>query len=334
MIKSLLFLAFVVFSAACMTTQISQKESFIASGIDYIDCSVCDDGNACTTDTCSNEGCAHENIVCNRSEKLCADGYLAGCSNYCDNGVCTSCEPLCEEHGCKEISKQCNDGSKVFCKEKYVNNSCAPCEPQCTCTPRYSCSEWADCINGMHTRICVDANKCAVDRKETKDCTAMIKEEQVAQIPSQPQTQTTQQSQQSQNVYFLEIMYDPSGEETKEEYVVLSGNGDVSGWTISDNSGSWSIPQGTVINGKLMIARNSDAFKSVYGCTAHVSGFTRGLNNDGDQLTLKDNNGSQKDFVAWEKGASDTYPDWTVTAGEGNALRKNGAWHEASPSPC
>jgi hypothetical protein len=182
----------------------------------------------------------------------------------------------------------------------------------------------------MHTRICVDANKCAEDKKETKDCTAIVKED-VNQIP---QTQTTQQSQSTSNIYFLEIMYDPSGEETKEEYVVLSGNGDVSGWTISDNSGSWSIPQGTVINGKLMIARNSDAFKSVYGCTAHISGFTRGLNNDGDQLTLKDNNGSQKDFVAWEKGASDAYPDWTVTAGDGNALRKNGEWHEASPSPC
>ena len=338
MIKPLFFLMFVVFSAACITTQISQKEAFSAKSIDYIDCSVCDDSNACTLDYCTNEGslvkCSHENIVCHPSEKLCGS-YVVSCSNFCVNGVCTTCEPSCEgyECNCKEITKQCPDGTVARCKEGCVNASCIACEPQCVCMPRYSCSAWGECINGFHTRICVDANKCAPDKKETKDCTAIIKEEEnIGQ--SQP-TQTTQPQQSSQSsIYFLEVMYDPSGEESKEEYIVLSGSGDLSGWTISDNSGTWSFPQNTVINGKFVIARNADAFVAAHGCSPHVSGFTRGLNNDGDQLALKDESGVQRDFVAWEKGASDAYPEWTIAASEGSVLRKNGAWHEASPNPC
>ena len=333
MIKPLLFLAFVAFSAACMTTQITQKESFAAKGIEYIDCSACDDGNACTVDYCSNDGCSHENVICGSSEKICADGYLAGCSNYCDGGICTSCEPICGEHECKEITKQCNDGSVARCKEEYINGTCIPCEPKCICTPKYSCSAWGECKDGFHSRICVDANKCTEDKKETKDCTAMEKPSETS-MRTIPITQTTQSSQQQSNAYFVEIMYDPSGEETKEEYIVLSGSGDISGWTVSDNSGEWSLPQNTVINGKLVISRNADAFAAAHGCSPHISGFTRGLNNDGDQLTLKDANGQERDFVAWEKGASNAYPDWTISAKEGSVLRKNGAWHEASSQPC
>lgn len=334
MIKSLFFLTFIVFSAACITTQLTQKESFTASGINYIDCSVCDDGNVCTLDYCATEGseakCSHENIVCHSSEKLCADGYLAGCSNFCDNGVCTKCIPACNEHDCKEITKNCTDVSMAKCNENYINGTCITCEPQCICTPKYWCSEWGDCINGFHTRICVDANKCAPDRKETKDCTAIVKEEEKTTQTTQQQSQQSQ----SQNVYFLEIMYDPSGEETKEEYIVLAGSGDVSGWTISDNSGSWKFPDGTTVNGKIIISRDSNAFVAAYGCIPHIDSFTRGLNNDSDQLTLKDAGGAQRDFVAWEKGASNAYPDWTASAKDGMALRKNGAWHEASPQPC
>ncbi len=329
MIKSLFFLAFVIFSAACMTTQISQKEAYAARGYDYIDCSACDDGNACTADYCSNEGCSHENVICHPSERLCNDGYLAGCSNFCDNGLCTTCIPTCNEHDCKEIKEQCNDGSIATCKEKYINGTCISCEPKCTCTPKYSCTVWGECKDGFHSRICVDTNRCAEDKKETKDCAAIVKED-VNQIPQQ----TKQSSQSQSNAYFIEIMYDPNGEETKEEYIVLSGSGDLSGWAISDNSGEWKMPQNTAINGKLTIARNADGFASAYGCSPHISGFTRGLNNDGDQLTLKDSSGTQRDFVAWEKGADNDYPDWTVSAKEGSVLRKNGQWHEAQPSPC
>ncbi len=330
MIKPPLFLLLLAFSAACITTQVTEVA---AKDYDYIDCSNCDDGNACTVDYChgkdGSSGCSHENIVCHRSEKLCADGYLSTCDNYCDDGTCTTCEPLCREHECKEIKKQCSDGKLAACKEEYINNSCIPCEPKCICAPKYSCTDWGDCINGFHTRVCVDVNRCAPDKKETKGCTAIIKED----IP----TQTTQPPQQTQaiNVLFIEIMYDPSGEETSEEYIILSGSGDISSWTISDNSGTLSFPDGTVINGKLIIARNAD-FSSVYGCQPHIADFgtMRGLNNDGDQLTLKDSNGQERDFVAWEKGANNAYPDWTIAAKEGSVLRKNSEWHEAQPSPC
>ncbi len=333
MIKLLLFLAFIVISSACVTSQISQKEAFAAQGYDYIDCSRCDDGNECTTDYCTNDDdkvrCSHENIACAQSAKMCGDGYVATCSNSCDSGVCTACDPSCEGRECKETIKQCSDGTTAKCNEQKINGTCVACEPKCACTPQYSCSEWGDCINGFHTRICVDSNRCTEDKKETVDCSAIEKkEEAVDQIPQ------TQPPPSQNNIYFTEIMYDPAGEETKEEYIILTGSGDVSGWTISDNSGTWAFPDGAIINGKLIIARNTDIFLSVYGCPANIGSFTRGLNNDGDQLTLKDKDGNQKDFVAWEKGASNAYPEWAVTATEGKSLHKNGQWSEASPSPC
>jgi hypothetical protein len=185
---------------------------------------------------------------------------------------------------------------------------------------------WGDCFEGLHTRICYDDTGCAGDMKETKECSA------IARYSTPSDYQPPPEAPSPGSLQFAEIMYDPAGSEPGEEYIVLVGSGDVSGWTIEDNSGAWTMPQGTIAGGKLVVARSG--FAAAYGCQAHVTSFTRSLNNDGDQLTLRDSSGAQRDFAAWEKGAAGAYPEWTAAAGNGMALRNDGSWSEAAPAPC
>lgn len=149
------------------------------------------------------------------------------------------------------------------------------------------------------------------------------------------------------HVIFSEVMYDTVSSGDKDEwlelYNPLGADISLSGWTISDNSGTWTFSDIT-INRKfyLVIAKNATAFMSGFNCLPHVSGFTRPLNNDGDQLALKNAGGSEVDFVAWEKGASDVYPAWDITAKQGKSLARikltedsDSAtdWQESDPKP-
>lgn len=171
-----------------------------------------------------------------------------------------------------------------------------------------------------------------------------------------PQTQSGGSSG-SAAVVFSEVFYDPSGSETKEEWIELYNNSasavDIGGWTITDNNGTGStftIPSGESIaaGGYYTIAVNKSGFKKLYGYYANLAGSIPALNNDGDALILKDGSGTEKDAVAWEGGASagvptgwgsttlpaasegstvvrssvttdtDTYSDWTTASGNGN----------------
>ena len=146
-----------------------------------------------------------------------------------------------------------------------------------------------------------------------------------------------------EKIIFSEVYYDTAGDDNNEEYVVIynPNNQEVNldGFSITDNSGSWSFPN-TIINAQdyLIIARDSIGFENLFGCQNDIGGFTRGLNNDGDQLSLQKN--QQMDFVAWEKGAADAYPDWDIKTGKGKSLKKTGNgnspsdWSEADSNPC
>ena len=155
-------------------------------------------------------------------------------------------------------------------------------------------------------------------------------------------TSTTSVSE--SNLFFVEIYYDTAGDDNNEEYIVIHNPNseavNLDGFSISDNSGSWSFPN-IVINAQdyLVIARDAAGFSALFNCQSDIDGFTRGLNNDGDQLSLS-KDGQEKDFVAWEKGAADAYPDWGIKTGNGKVLKKAGSgnsasdWSEADPDPC
>jgi beta-lactamase superfamily II metal-dependent hydrolase len=118
-------------------------------------------------------------------------------------------------------------------------------------------------------------------------------------------------------IVFSEVFYDTPGTDSVEEWIELFNNSpmevDISGWTITDNNGTGSTY--TIPSGKTMaaysyytIAVNSTGFNALYGRDADLYGAIPSLNNDGDTLILKDSNGTVKDAVAWEGGASSGVP--------------------------
>ena len=66
-------------------------------------------------------------------------------------------------------------------------------------------------------------------------------------------------------VKIIEFCPDPYLPDDADEYLVISGEGSLDGFTISDNNGGFRFPQGTVIHGTITIARNGEAFEKTHG---------------------------------------------------------------------
>lgn len=147
------------------------------------------------------------------------------------------------------------------------------------------------------------------------------------------------------HIIFTEIFYDTAGTEAKEEWIEIYNPSlndvNLSGWSIEDNAGSWNFPVMEISpRSYVRIARNSSGFYNATGCQPDISGFSRGLNNDGDQLTLK-NNGNEVDFVSWEGGYQNSYSGWNISAAEGKSISRiaidtdsPAEWSEGETSGC
>jgi len=126
------------------------------------------------------------------------------------------------------------------------------------------------------------------------------------------------------HVVFSEVFYDTPGDESDEEWIELYNpteeSVDLSGLTINDNSGTYTIPDGITIADEeyLVIARNETAFEDLYGFSPDLSGLSLGLNNGGDYLRLKDST-EEIDMVAWEN-----YVDgWDLDADESESIQRD-----------
>ena len=62
-----------------------------------------------------------------------------------------------------------------------------------------------------------------------------------------------------------EFCPDPYLPDDTDEYLILSGSGSLDGITISDGEGGFRFPPGTVINGKVTVARSAAAFNTSHG---------------------------------------------------------------------
>lgn len=130
------------------------------------------------------------------------------------------------------------------------------------------------------------------------------------------------------HVVFSEVLYDTLGEESDEEWIELynptSEDINISGLTIEDNAGSYTIPNEIMIASKdyLVIARNGTRFDELYEYPPDLSDLTLGLNDNGDQLKLKDGS-DEIDMVAWEEGHEGAYPSWGLEADGGESIQRH-----------
>ncbi len=135
---------------------------------------------------------------------------------------------------------------------------------------------------------------------------------------------TTNAPPSGNSILIYEVYYDTIGRDSIEEWIELYNYGntavDLSGWTISDNSGTYTIAQGVILQpGKyLVIARDNNGFFNLYGFNPDIADLSLALGNKGDMLTLKDTASQIIDFVAWENYVS----GWNIVAKRGQTISR------------
>jgi phosphatidylserine/phosphatidylglycerophosphate/cardiolipin synthase-like enzyme len=125
-------------------------------------------------------------------------------------------------------------------------------------------------------------------------------------------------------VTLSEVMYDPVGTESDEEWLELynptAAAVGIGGWQLKDNTGTWNIPAGTTINAGqyLTVARNCTAFRARWGVDAGLCGLTLSLANTGDVVRLVNASTFEVDRVAWNS----YLPNWSISASEGTTITR------------
>ncbi|MBU0530151.1 MAG: lamin tail domain-containing protein [Candidatus Aenigmatarchaeota archaeon] len=290
-----------------------------------------------------------DGVTCRDTVMDCGSGVRITCENHCEDGECTKCMPTCSEISldlpgeedleemeevmeveeeteetdvdlcedtCDDTVKTCPDGVDTFCENTCDPDTgdCSSCTPDCSdhmlCEEAWECTDWSDCENNEKARECTDNNDCGTEETkpdETLECEVI---------------------DETDHIIFSEILYDTSITGDKGEWVEIynptSYDVDLTGWSITDNIKPWNFPDDTLIETKsyLVITKTLEYFQNISGCDTAITGFLLGLNNDGDQLTLKDSDSNEIDFMAWESGNENTYPDWTISADEDESIRR------------
>lgn len=107
-------------------------------------------------------------------------------------------------------------------------------------------------------------------------------------------------------VVINEIHYDPADETSAQEFIELHNPGanaiDLSNWELTD-AVRFTFPAGTILgaNDYLVIAEDPATITSVYGVAA-IGPWDGGLNNDGEEIDLRDSTGNIMDQVDYGSG--------------------------------
>ena len=139
----------------------------------------CDDGNACTSDSCSSAtGCAHAPLAV-----ACTDGNPCTLGDICSQGVCTpgslkdcndgnactidSCNVATSACVNKASSATCDDGNACTANDTCAAGQCSgsAINPATACSDSNACTQdGCDTVKGCtHTLNCDDGNDCTVD---------------------------------------------------------------------------------------------------------------------------------------------------------------------------
>jgi hypothetical protein len=250
-----------------------------------------------------------EKMDCGTTTEKCDDGFNASCENKCNEGVCQTCVPDCIGHETKTIQ---------------INESTTTAN---TTSPNQTFNETDECegiVCENNSLICPDDFTATCDNTcQDGICSICLPD---------------CSGHDAIKIIFTQVYYDTSGTESDEEWIELYNPLqraiNLTGWAISDNSGSWYFPESSISGESyFIVARDETGFKSLYAnCDPDISSFTRGLNNDGDQLTLKDANGKEIDFVAWEGGANGAYTNWTLQTNDTQSIKRTNMEDTDSPS--
>ena len=146
------------------------------------------------------------------------------------------------------------------------------------------------------------------------------------------------------NVRISEVMYQTAGYDSTREYVELFNpnnvSADLSGYKLTNKSGSFTIPTGTVIpaHSFLTVGKDSTGFSAYKGFGLDVANLNLTLTNTGDNLQLLNATGSAVDNVAWLNYVS----GWSLGSGDGKVLSRTSPsvdtdsasdWFVTTPNP-
>ncbi len=139
------------------------------------------------------------------------------------------------------------------------------------------------------------------------------------------------------NIVFSEVYYDSNGPDSREEYIELYNPNneevDISGYSISDNSGSYTIDDATMAPYSfLILARDDQGFLFKWEKAADITDLTLSLDNDGDNLDMEDRSGVFIDRVAWEGGEDGSFASWDLIAESGECIRRKNVYIGSSSS--
>ncbi len=140
----------------CLPTCVKEVE--VCDGVDndcnlQIDEGTCDDGNACTLDSCTEKQCKHQKLT----GTPCSDGNACTQKDECVVGKCEGGDPMkCVDGNACTTDNKCTaiDGC-IFPPQP------GPCEDGNPCTVEDSCKQ-GTCMAGK-PRVCEDSNPCTID---------------------------------------------------------------------------------------------------------------------------------------------------------------------------
>ena len=135
-----------------------------------------------------------------------------------------------------------------------------------------------------------------------------------------------------------EVFYDVDGDhgsEDKNEWIELYNNTgqpiNLKNWSLESSFGTKIINSNTYIppHGFTLLSHDNSTWAKYWddkgAVTVQLAGSKAWLDNSGDQLTLKDADGDEIDFVAWEEGYDDSYPAWSLDASGGQSIGREQA---------
>ena len=136
----------------------------VCNGLDddcdgLIDNGTCDDGNACTVDTCLGEGgCEHTPL----DGDECLDGDVCTIADHCEAGVCVGQPVNCDDDNACTVDACDGLGGCVY------ETASALCDDGDPCTVGDKCQD-GGCV-GSVTLVCDDGNPCTTDSCGEKGC--------------------------------------------------------------------------------------------------------------------------------------------------------------------